>query len=105
MLTKLSQLAQTVKHIYTDRMTKITNLLNSPVEVQTDKGPVVLAPLASADVTGFASGYERMYRASNFFDVSDDSSLRDDYRELTGKEPDKRWSDTRIALEIEKLLG
>lgn len=104
-MTKLSQLAPAVNPIYTDYMTKITNLLNSPVEVQTDKGPIILAPLASADVTGFASGYERMYRASNFFDISDGSSLRDDYRELTGKDPDKRWSDTRVAREIEQLLG
>lgn len=84
-------------------MTKLRNLTNSPFDLP---GGHVLP--ANGEWEGeLPESYLLALRASPAVSVSDGetTSLRDDYRELTGKDPDKRWSDTRVAREIEKLLG
>lgn len=82
-------------------MTKLKNLTNSPFDLP---GGHILP--ANGEWEGeLPEPYLLALKASPAVTVSDGTSLRDDYRELTGKEPDKRWSDTRVALEIEKLLG
>lgn len=84
-------------------MIKIKNLTNSPFDLP---GGHILP--ANGEWEGeLPDAYLLALRASPAVSVSDGgvTSLRDDYRELTGKDPDKRWSDQRISLEIEKLLG
>lgn len=83
---------------------KIKNLLNSPVDIQTLSGPIVLAAHEEREVHGFPPSYDRLYRASSFFSVEDDplEPFRVEYERLTGKKADKRWSETRLFEEIEK---
>lgn len=50
----------------------IRNNLNSPQQIMTDSGPIVLGPLAEAKISGFAPGYDVMYRSSSFLTIEDE---------------------------------
>ena len=98
---------------------KIKNLTNSPFDLLDDKGEKVRIP-ARGTLVGFKPhpGQEPLYRSLGYFRIEeskagqpsepvqvdeDDLSLADQYRELAGKDPDKRWSTKRLQEEIEKL--
>lgn len=86
---------------------KIKNLLNSPVDIQTLSGPIVLAAHEEREIQGFPPSYDRLYRASSFFEVTESEAdplepFRVEYERLTGKKADKRWSETRLFEELEK---
>lgn len=89
---------------------RIRNLLNSPVDVQTSNGPVVLGPREERDVDGLHPSYEPHYRASSFFEVedgemqSDDlAKLRADYAALVGKKPFHGWDADELRRRIDEV--
>lgn len=99
---------------------KIKNLTNSPMDLLNDKGEKVRIA-ARGTLEGFTPhpSHASLYRQLGYFRIVEDgaietapvekspnreeSSLADQYRELTGKEHDKRWSTKRLQDEIEKL--
>lgn len=97
----------------------IHNLTNSPFDLMNDKGELVRLA-ARGTIEGFKPhpGQERLYRSLGYFRIEenkagqpsepvqadeDDLPLANQYRELAGKDPDKRWSNKRLQAEIEKL--
>lgn len=98
----------------------IQNLTNSPMDLLNDKGERVRIA-ARGQLEGFTPhpSQSSLYRQLGYFRIVEDgaietdhvkkspnreeSSLADQYRELTGKDPDKRWSTKRLQAEIEKL--
>ncbi len=97
----------------------IHNLTNSPFDLLNDKGEKVRIA-ARGTIEGFKPHprQEAFYRAIGYFRIEeskagqpsepvqadeDDLPLADQYRELAGKDPDKRWSTKRLQEEIEKL--
>lgn len=77
----------------------VQNISNSPLDFP---GGTKL-PVNGTWTGDLPDAYVAALRVSPAVTVS--SGIRDDYIELTGKEPDKRWSEQRIAREIEALLG
>lgn len=49
----------------------IKNNLNSPQQIMTDSGPLVLGPNEKVEISGFAPGYEGLYLSSAFLSVID----------------------------------
>lgn len=94
----------------------IHNLTNSPFDLLDDKGEKVRIG-ARETLVGFKPHprHENLYRQLGYFrieeggapapkvDERDELPLADQYRELAGKDPDKRWSNKRLLAEIEKL--
>lgn len=103
----------------------IRNLTNSPFSLLDDKGKKVHLP-ARGEVSIIPHPlHAQNYRTIGYFkitedvsqaavaeepsniDSSDDSeeskSAAEEYQSLVGKKPDGRWSDERLAEEIEKL--
>lgn len=99
----------------------IHNLTNSPFDLLNDKGEKVRIA-ARGSIVGFKPHPSQLsiYRSLGYFRIEDarqepergqqqelhpeaESSLADQYRELTGKDPDKRWSAKRLRAEVEKL--
>jgi hypothetical protein len=83
-------------------MTKIRNLTNSPYDIQGHRLPAWGE--IEADIT---DEYLSLLEASNAVEivtVADDplGEWRKMYHDLTGKEPDGRWSEKRLIEEIEK---
>ncbi len=103
-------------------MKTITNLTNSPFDLQGTKGVVRLPAFGSVDGE-FSGEYLGLLEASMAVRVEDaapaepepsaapsvqpaESSLEDaqaQYEALAGKPADKRWSEKRLAEEIAKL--
>lgn len=87
-------------------MTKIKNLIGSPLDIETTTGPRVLPAYGEIEAE-LAPGYLEAIGAAPFIEVitvQEDplDQWRTLYREATGKEPDKRWSEKRLIEEIEK---
>ena len=99
----------------------IHNLANSPFDLLNDKGEKVRIA-ARGSIVGFKPhpGQLPFYRSLGYFRIEDagqdskrdqqqelhpevELSLVGQYRELTGKDPDKRWSAKRLRAEVEKL--
>lgn len=93
-------------------MKKITNLTNSPFDLQGVDGPVRLPAFGSVEGE-FYGEYLDLLAASMAVRVEDAAAepaepaetaeLRAEYEALAGKPADKRWSDKRVAEEIAKL--
>lgn len=107
-------------------MKKITNLTNSPYDLQSVDGPVRLPAFGSVDGE-FTGEYLDLLAASMAVRVEDaeapapesippdlqgvdaaaepaePAGARAEYEALAGKPADKRWSDKRVAEEIAKL--
>lgn len=90
-------------------MKKITNLTNSPYDLQGLDGPVRLPAFGSVEGE-FYGEYLDLLAASMAVRVEDAAAepaepaeLRAEYEALAGKPADKRWSDKRVAEEIAKL--
>ncbi len=91
-------------------MTKIINNVGSPFDVETLSGPAVLHAFATLD-REFDPDYLEILCAGGYVsivpDVKDEpdlSALQEEYRDLAGKDADKRWSEKRLADEVEKLM-
>lgn len=92
-------------------MTKIKNTVGSPFDIQTLNGPAVLPAFGSLEAN-FDSGYLHVLLMGGYIveeaevkDLEPDLSERQaEYRELSGKDADKRWSQKRLNEEVEKLL-
>lgn len=96
-------------------MTKITNKVGSPFDVQTLSGPAVLPAFGSLEAN-FDSGYLNvLLMGGHIIEESEEavetqveeldlSTLRAEYLDLAGKDADKRWSEKRLAEEVAKLL-
>lgn len=99
----------------------IHNLTNSPFDLLNDKGEKVRIA-ARGSIVGFKPhpGQLPLYRSLGYFKIEDagqdskqdqqntppkGTSLAEQYRALTGKHPDGRWSDKRLAEELEKLAN
>lgn len=96
----------------------IHNLTNSPFDLLNDKGEKVRIA-ARGTIEGFKPRPSQLsiYRTLGYFRIEDagqdqqqephpeeeELTLADRYRELTGKDPDKRWSAKRLRTEVEKL--
>jgi hypothetical protein len=96
----------------------IHNLTNSPFDLLNDKGEKVRIA-ARGSIVGFEPHPSQLplYRSLGYFRIEDagqdskrdrqntspkGTSLAEQYRALTGKHPDGRWSDKRLAKELEK---
>lgn len=88
-------------------MHKITNNTGSPYDLPSKNGNVRLPAFGSVEGE-FDGEYLAVLEASLTVSIEaveeDAKSLSDEYRELTGEEPDKRWGDKRIGAEIDKIL-
>jgi len=100
----------------------IHNLTNSPFDLLNDKGEKVRIA-ARGTIEGFKPHPSQLsiYRSLGYFRIEDagqdskqdqqqkiqpnGASLAEQYRALTGKHPDGRWSDKRLAEELEKLAN
>ena len=91
-------------------MTKIKNTVGSPFDIQTLNGPAVLSAFGSLEAN-FDSGYLHVLLMGGYIveeaevkDLEPDlSDLQAEYRKLSGKDADKRWSEKRLADEIAKI--
>lgn len=92
-------------------MTKITNKVGSPFDVQTLSGPAILPAFGSLEAE-FDSGYLQIICMGGHIFVDDTpepevepdlSELQAEYRKLSGKDADKRWSEKRMTTEISQL--
>lgn len=92
-------------------MKKITNLTNSPYDLQGVDGPVRLPAFGSVEGE-FSGEYLDLLAASMAVRVdaaaepaepAEPADARAEYESLAGKPADKRWSDKRVAEEIAKL--
>ena len=99
-------------------MLKITNLTGSPHQLRTASNENVMLPAFGSVEGEFTDDYVHLLQVCGSVrvelvepkpdprpapDSKGEPSLADQYRELTGKDPDKRWGDKRIQSEIEKL--
>jgi len=100
----------------------IHNLTNSPFDLLNDKGEKVRIA-ARGSIVGFKPHPSQLpfYRSLGYFRIEEtgrdskrdqqqelhpeeeELTLADRYRELTGKDPDKRWSAKRLRAEVERL--
>lgn len=91
-------------------MTKITNKVGSPFDIQTLNGPAVLPAFGSLEAN-FDSGYLNVLLMGGYIveeaevkkPEPDLSALQSASRELSGKDSDKRRSDKRLTEEISKI--
>lgn len=106
-------------------MKKITNLTNSPYDLQGVDGPVRLPAFGSVEGE-FSGEYLDLLAASmavhvedadapapapapepgdglQGVDAAEPADARAEYEALAGKPADKRWSDKRVAEELAKL--
>lgn len=98
----------------------IKNLTNSPYEVFSKDGSKVMLPArGEIDIEPHAL-YESYYRQCGYFEITESSAapdpspvvdeadprdaLREEYKELSGENADKRWSESRLRSEIDALL-
>jgi hypothetical protein len=83
-------------------MTVIKNLTNSAIDLP---GGRILPAYGETEATD-ADGLLRYSPAVAFIE-SDDTlgQWRDMYKELTGKDADKRWTEATITARIEELTG
>lgn len=87
-------------------MTKIKNLIGSPLDIETTTGPRILPAYGEIEAE-LAHGYLEAIGAAPFIEVI---TVQEDpldqwralYHEATGKDADKRWSEKRLIEEIEK---
>lgn len=105
-------------------MKKITNLTNSPYDLQGVDGPVRLPAFGSVEgefsgeyldllaasmavrVEGAEAPAPELTAAEDLHGVdaaAEPADVRSQYEALAGKPADKRWSDKRVAEEIAKL--
>lgn len=113
---------------------KITNLTNSPFDLINDKGEKERLPARGELTFEPHHMHAASYRRAQYFKVeegevleaakeeekpeevvieeeikteeeSDPVDRHAEYKELSGKDADKRWSDKRLAEEIAKLKG
>ena len=85
-------------------MKKITNLTNSPYDLQGVDGPVRLPAFDSVEGE-FAGEYLDLLAASmavRVEDAAEPADARAQYEAMAGKPADKRWSDKRVAEESAK---
>lgn len=88
-------------------MTKIKNLIGSPLDIETTTGPRVLPAYGEIEAE-LAPGYLEAIGAAPYIevitvtDVDPLDQWRALYKDATGKEADKRWSEKRLIEEIEK---
>lgn len=100
----------------------IHNLTNSPFDLLDDKGEKVRIS-ARGSIVGFKPNPSQLslYRSLGYFRIEDagqdskpdqqqktqpkGASLAEQYRDLTGEDPDGRWSEKRLAKELEKLAN
>lgn len=99
----------------------IHNLTNSPFDLLNDRGEKVRIA-ARGSIVGFKPHPSQLsiYQSLGYFRIEEtgqdskrdqqqeprpeeELTLADRYRELTGKDPDKRWSIKRLQSEVEKL--
>lgn len=91
-------------------MTTIKNPTRSPFTVVSLNGPVHVPAFGEAKGE-FAPEYLALLKAARVLEVVDATTepggngLADEYTALSGKQPDKRWSDKRLAEEVLKLKG
>lgn len=88
-------------------MVTIKNPTRSPFTVVSLNGPVHV-PAFGEGHGDFDPSYLNVIRASGVLKIVEEdqsSSLSDEYERIAGKEPDKRWSEKRIAEELAKLKG
>lgn len=87
-------------------MHKIINRTASPFDLQGVDGNVLL-PANGEVVAEFAPEYLEILRACGTVLIEDDQAsspgLLERYEALAGRSADKRWSEKRLAEEIEKL--
>ncbi len=89
-------------------MTKIRNLTGAPYDI----APGVILPAfgeVDTDLPGYIVEILALSAAIEIVTITaDDDPLdqwRDLYKEATGKDADKRWSEKRLIEEIEKASG
>ncbi len=97
----------------------IKNLTNSPYELFTaDGGKSMLPARGEIDIDPHEL-YESYYRQCGYFEITESSAtpdpspvveekdprdaLREQYKELSGENADKRWSESRLREEIRNL--
>lgn len=97
-------------------MLRIKNLINSPYSIQLADGTKVTLPArGTLDAVDVHPHHLPLYRSIGYFQIeevtgapepeTDDlDGLRDEYKELTGKDADGRWKAERIQSEIDKAL-
>ena len=98
-------------------MTKIKNLVGSPFDVQTLSGPAIIEAFGTLEAE-FEPGYLDLLLTCRNIVIDDEAPAKpasvaepkadeftaaEQYELLTGKKPDGRWSDERLAEEIAKL--
>lgn len=95
-------------------MTVIKNLVGSPFDIQTLNGPAIIEAFGTLEAE-FDPGYLGLLLTCRSIVLDDgkaeqqaaeteaqtDAAAR--YEELSGKKPDRRWSDERLAAEVAKL--
>lgn len=100
-------------------MIRLKNATNSPYDIQTKQGMKVLPAQAELeceldpaylDILKLSFAVEVVdgnQKAAKRPEPSEDPDETDSvkYERLTGKKPDGRWSDERLAAELEKLEG
>ena len=87
-------------------MTKIKNLIGSPLDIETTTGPRVLPAYGEIEAE-LPPGYLEAIGGAPFIEVitvQEDplDQWRSLYKDTTGKDADKRWSEARLISEIEK---
>lgn len=87
----------------------IKNLTNSPYELMDEDGKKVVLP-ARGEINGFKPHpmHTDRYKNLGYFRIEESApvdDLRVKYKELAGKDADKRWSDKRVEEETAKLIG
>lgn len=87
-------------------MTKIKNLIGSPLDIETTTGPRILPAYGEIEAE-LAPGYLEAIGAAPYIEVITVSAdpldqWRELYHEATGKDADKRWSEKRLIEETEK---
>ncbi len=92
--------------------TTITNTVGSPFDIQTMSGPAII-PAFGELTAEFDPAYLDIITAGGVLvagkaakpaaNSADDDEAR--YEAITGKKPDGRWSEERLAAELAKLKG
>lgn len=87
-------------------MTKIKNLIGSPLDIETTTGPRILPAYGEIEAE-LAPGYLEAIGAAPYIEViavGDDplEQWRALYTETTGKKPHHLWKEARLIEEIEK---
>lgn len=97
---------------------KIKNRLNSPYELINADGEKVMLPARGEIEFEPHPMHVGYYRQVGYFEITDSApnksepakevdprdALREQYKELSGENADKRWSESRLRSEIDALL-